>query len=50
MFVNESMYIMQKWSVPLTLQFLWGKQVVGKVMFHLALKLRYSCLGLFSDV
>lgn len=50
MFVNESMYIMQKWSVPLTLQFLWGKQVVGKVMFHLALKLRYSCLGLFSDM
>lgn len=49
MFVNESMYIMQKWSVPLTLQILWGKQIVGKVMFHLALKLRYSCLGLFSD-
>lgn len=39
MFVNESMYIMQKWSVPLTLQILWGKQIVGKVMFHLALKL-----------
>lgn len=49
MFVNESMYIMQKWSVPLTLQVLWGKQIIGKVMFHLALKLRYSCLGLFSD-
>lgn len=49
MFVNESMYIMQKWSVPLTLQFLWGEQIVGKMLFSLALKLRYSCLGLFSN-
>lgn len=39
MFVNESMYIMQKWSVPLTFQFLWGKQIVGKMVFNLALKL-----------
>lgn len=39
MLVNESMYIMQKWSVPLILQFLWGIQIVGKVMFSLPLKL-----------
>lgn len=40
MFVNESMYIMQKWfPPPPTLQFLWGMQIVGKVMFSLPLKL-----------
>lgn len=39
MFVNESMYIMQKWSVPLTLKLLGGMQVVGKMMFSLPLKL-----------
>lgn len=39
MFVNESMYIMQKWSLPFTLQFLRGMQFVGKMMFSLPLKL-----------
>lgn len=39
MFVNESMYIMQKWSLPLTLQFLWGMQIVGKMILRLPLKL-----------
>lgn len=48
MFVNESMYIMQKWSPPPPLA-VPSRDADRSLMFSLPLKLQYSCLGLFSS-